>query len=306
MEDPNITMEKYIMLEEGKARRSVETEFPAIVFNDALTCEVTLPCEPTVSPLNDNKIDFRISFDKSDDEDYTIIYNENSFSYRIISVNNLKTDSENDNKVNMPSFPSPEPSVSCFDDLDFFKDIKNDFPAIVYNDALTSKSDFSTELTLCPQHIDEFDLKHETSLSECDEELRDRNWKLRFEHSAMPSYFHKKFRWGTVFATGRRSFIKPGTGLRMKRTNHKTRVPIGLYPCHIEEKMNIKEVKGESWKTKVTTKEGVVIQFPRKFRRYKLTTEEEVEENKGLKEVWEKMEYVISDIDSNLKSTASS
>ncbi|GJV98592.1 hypothetical protein Tco_1553844 [Tanacetum coccineum] len=41
------------------------------------------------------------------------------------------------------------------------------------------------------------------------------------------------------------------------------------------------------WKTKVTTKEGVVIQFPRKFRGYKLTSEEEVEENEGLKEVWQ-------------------
>ncbi|GKA13042.1 hypothetical protein Tco_0692588 [Tanacetum coccineum] len=41
--------------------------------------------------------------------------------------------------------------------------------AIVYNDALTSKSDFSTEPTLCPQHIDEFDLKNETSLFEYDE-----------------------------------------------------------------------------------------------------------------------------------------
>ncbi|GJS01932.1 zf-CCHC domain-containing protein [Tanacetum coccineum] len=30
--------------------------------------------------------------------------------------------------------------------------------------------------------------------------------------------------------------------------------------------------------------------FPGKFRRYKLTTEEEVEENEGLKEVWEKMD----------------
>ncbi|GJZ61005.1 reverse transcriptase domain-containing protein [Tanacetum coccineum] len=123
----------------------------------------------------------------------------------------------------------------------------------------------------------------------------------------MPSHFHKKFRWGTVFATGRRSFLEPGTGLRMKRTNRRTRVPIGLYPCHIEEKMTIKEVKGESvmeWKTKVTTKEGVVIQFPGKFHGYKLTTEEEVEENEGLKEVWEKMEYVISDSDSDLESTA--
>ncbi|GJV11728.1 hypothetical protein Tco_1353269 [Tanacetum coccineum] len=41
--------------------------------------------------------------------------------------------------------------------------------AIVYNDALTSKSDFLTEPTLTPQHIDEFDLKDETSLSEYDE-----------------------------------------------------------------------------------------------------------------------------------------
>ncbi|GJT91178.1 hypothetical protein Tco_1080023 [Tanacetum coccineum] len=68
----------------------------------------------------------------------------------------------------------------------------------------------------------------------------------------------------------------------------KTRVPIGLYPCHIEEKMAIKEVRGESvmkWKTKVTTKEGIIIKFPGKFRGYKLATEEEVEENEGLKEV---------------------
>ncbi|GJT71588.1 putative reverse transcriptase domain-containing protein [Tanacetum coccineum] len=122
----------------------------------------------------------------------------------------------------------------------------------------------------------------------------------------MPSHFHKKFCWGTVFATGRRSFIEPGTGLRMKRTNRRTRVPIDLYPCHIEEKMTIKEVKGESvmeWKTKVTTKDGIVIKFPGKFRGYKLATEEEVEENEGLKEVWEQMEYVISDSDSDLEST---
>nr|GEX92528.1 hypothetical protein [Tanacetum cinerariifolium] len=120
-----------------------------------------------VSSLNDDKLDFRISFDESDDEDYTVIYDKNSFSYKIISANDLKTNSKNDNdKVNMPLFPSPEPLVSCIDDLDFFKDFKNEFSAIVYNDALTSKSDFSTETTLCPQHIDEFNLKDETSLSE--------------------------------------------------------------------------------------------------------------------------------------------
>ncbi|GJW91793.1 hypothetical protein Tco_0169346 [Tanacetum coccineum] len=127
---------------------SVETEFPGIVYNDALTSEVTLSCESMVSPLNDNKFDFRISFDGSDDEDYTVIYEKNSFSYKIISVDDLKTDSENDNdKVNMPSFSSPEPTVSYFDDLDYFKDFEKEFPAIVYNDALTSKFDFLTEPT---------------------------------------------------------------------------------------------------------------------------------------------------------------
>nr|GFA44198.1 hypothetical protein [Tanacetum cinerariifolium] len=84
---------------------------------------------------------------------------------------------------------------------------------------------------------------------------------------------------------------------------------IGLYPCHIKEKMTIKEVRGESvmvWKTKMTTKEGIVIQFPEKFRGYKLATEDEMEENEGLKEVWEQMEYVISDNDSDLESITSS
>ncbi|GJW66307.1 hypothetical protein Tco_0120731 [Tanacetum coccineum] len=157
MDNSNITMEEYIRLEEEKVRRcgkvynwetskygkiwydedvhdlrSVETEFPAIVFNDELSSEKTLSCEPTVSSLDNNEFDFKITFDESDDEDNT-------------------------------------PKVSCFDDLDFFKDFENEFPAIVYNDALTSKSDFLTESTLSPQHINEFDLKDETSLSDYDE-----------------------------------------------------------------------------------------------------------------------------------------
>ncbi|GJV39258.1 hypothetical protein Tco_1417698 [Tanacetum coccineum] len=80
-------------------------------------------------------------------------------------------DSENDNeKVNIPLLPSPEPTVRCFDDLDFFNDPENEFSAIIYNDAQTSKLDFSTEPILNHQHIDEFNLKDETSLSKCDEE----------------------------------------------------------------------------------------------------------------------------------------
>ncbi|GKD14746.1 hypothetical protein Tco_1199153 [Tanacetum coccineum] len=169
MNDPNITMEEYIRLKEEKARSrckvynwetitygkiwdnedvhdlgSIETEFPAIV----------------------------ISFDDSNDEDYMLIFDKNSFSHKIISVNDLKTDSEkDDDKVNIPLFPSPKPTVSYFDDLDFFKDFKNEFSAIVYNDAQTSKSDLLTEPILNHQHIDEFYLKDETSLSKCDEEV---------------------------------------------------------------------------------------------------------------------------------------
>ncbi|GJZ08527.1 hypothetical protein Tco_0542810 [Tanacetum coccineum] len=124
MNDLNITMEEYIRLKEEKARRR------AIVFNDTLTSKATLSYEPTVSSLND-EIDFRISYDESDDEDCT--------------------DSENDNdKVNMPSFSSPEPTVSYFYDLDFFNDFENEFPVIVYNDALTSKLDFLIEPTVSP------------------------------------------------------------------------------------------------------------------------------------------------------------
>ncbi|GKD84905.1 hypothetical protein Tco_1356059 [Tanacetum coccineum] len=196
MDDPNITMEEYIRLEEEKARRrgkvynwetatfgkirdnkdvhdlgSVETKFPAIVFNDTLTSETTLSCEPTVSSLINDEIDFRISFDDSDDEDFTVIFDKNSFSYKIIFDNNLKTDSENNNdKVNMPLLPSPEPTVSYFDDLDYFKNFEKEFPAIVYNDAQTFKLNFLIEPTLSPHHIDEFNFKDETSLSECDEE----------------------------------------------------------------------------------------------------------------------------------------
>ncbi|GJQ98845.1 hypothetical protein Tco_0521830 [Tanacetum coccineum] len=47
---------------------------------------------------------------------------------------------------------------------------QNEFPAIVYNDAQTSKSDLLTESILSAQHIDEFNLNDETSVSEYDEE----------------------------------------------------------------------------------------------------------------------------------------
>ncbi|GKD95377.1 hypothetical protein Tco_1375214, partial [Tanacetum coccineum] len=134
--------------------RSIESEFPAIAFNDELSSK-TLSREPTVSSLN-NEINFRVSFDDSDDEDYTVIFEKNSFSYKKISASDLKTDSENNNEKVMPSLPSPEPAISCFEYLDFFKDFENEFLAIVYNDALTSKSDFLIEPTDLVKNIDKY------------------------------------------------------------------------------------------------------------------------------------------------------
>ncbi|GKB28348.1 hypothetical protein Tco_0867749 [Tanacetum coccineum] len=64
----------------------------------------------------------------------------------------------------MPSSLSPEPMFGYINDLDFFKDFKNEFPAIAYND-LKSKSDLLIEPSVSSQHIDRF----ETSLSEYDE-----------------------------------------------------------------------------------------------------------------------------------------
>ncbi|GKB71787.1 hypothetical protein Tco_0933199 [Tanacetum coccineum] len=151
--------------------RSMEAEFPATVIDDAFAPQDAVLCKSRVStPVNDD-IKFRISFDESDDEDYVIIYDKNSFSYKMIYVNNLKTDLENDNeKADIPSFQPPKPMTSYVDDVDLFKDFENEFPAIVYNDAQMSKSNLLTELILNPQHIDKFDLNNETSLSEYDEE----------------------------------------------------------------------------------------------------------------------------------------
>ncbi|GJU10083.1 hypothetical protein Tco_1132479 [Tanacetum coccineum] len=81
-----------------------------------ITSEETFCVRPTVSSIT-MILSYRISFDESNDEDYT-----------------------------------------------------NEFSAIVYNVSLTSKLDFLIEPTISPQHIDEFNLKYETSFSECDEE----------------------------------------------------------------------------------------------------------------------------------------
>ncbi|GKA49743.1 zinc finger, CCHC-type containing protein [Tanacetum coccineum] len=97
MDDPNITMEEYIRIEEEKARRH---------------------------------------------------------------------NSENDN---MPL--SPNLTVDYLDDLDYFKDFENEFPAIVYNNGLTSKSDLEINPLVSSERINKFNLIDKASLSEYDEEI---------------------------------------------------------------------------------------------------------------------------------------
>ncbi|GKA30135.1 hypothetical protein Tco_0716440 [Tanacetum coccineum] len=66
---------------------------------------------------------------------------------------------------------SPNPTVDYFDDLDYFKDLENEFPAIVYNDGLTSKLDLGIKPLINSKCIVELNLINETSLSEYDEEI---------------------------------------------------------------------------------------------------------------------------------------
>ncbi|GJT78788.1 putative mitochondrial protein [Tanacetum coccineum] len=134
MDDPNITMKEYIRLEEEKARRRGK------VYNWETATYGKIWDNEDVHDLGSVKIEFP-----------AIVFNGTLTSEATLSC-------------------EPTPTVSYFDDLDFFKDFENEFPAIVYNDAQTSKLDLLTKLILNSQHIDEFNLKDETSLSEYDEE----------------------------------------------------------------------------------------------------------------------------------------
>ncbi|GJY23529.1 hypothetical protein Tco_0397187 [Tanacetum coccineum] len=206
MDDPNITMDEYIRLEEEKAHRrgkvfNWETAMYAIVFNETLTSEATLLCEPTVSPLN-VVIDFRISFDESDNEDCTYSgelvkdskrrHYSGSLTDDILKIIFCRQDVYPSRRygVSVPALTknhkrkedqyalalSCEPTVSPLnDEIDFrisFDESDDEDCTVNYALLLPSpslRSDFLTEPTLNPQHIDEFDLKDETSLSECDE-----------------------------------------------------------------------------------------------------------------------------------------
>ncbi|GJS29477.1 hypothetical protein Tco_0490097 [Tanacetum coccineum] len=142
MDDPNITMEEYIRLQEEKAQRAGRTlNWKTGTYGKVKYYEDEDDC-----------------FTNFKSEFPAIVFDDTSNAAALLGTH-----------VNMSLFSTPEPEVGYSNDLDFFKDFENEFPTIVYNDALTSKSDFLTEPTESPQHINEFNLKNETSLSECDE-----------------------------------------------------------------------------------------------------------------------------------------
>ncbi|GJS65232.1 hypothetical protein Tco_0679796 [Tanacetum coccineum] len=221
MDDPNITMEEYIRLEEEKAHRrgkvynwetakygkiwydedvhdlgSNETKFQAIVFNDELSSEKTLSCEPTVSSLNNNEIVFRISFDESNDEDYTVIFNKNLFTYKIFFVNDLKTDLKNDNeKVNMPSFPSPEPKKMGSDDIEFTNEKGSDLEDECSRDVNETTKIFKIEDNLLDYETPLLIMEYLVKISKNARilELKQRNLKITVQTSNTP-YPSRKIR----------------------------------------------------------------------------------------------------------------
>ncbi|GJS32993.1 hypothetical protein Tco_0531375 [Tanacetum coccineum] len=145
MDDPNITIEEYIQLEAEKARRhgqefnweiatcgkvryfediscfkDFKNEFPTSVYKVALTSELEVSSKPTVSACHVKKVnfDFEISFDESDDEDYTFTYDKNSFSYKLIYVDDLKLDSDkDDDKIDM-KYSSEDLSIEPLPNVD--------------------------------------------------------------------------------------------------------------------------------------------------------------------------------------------
>ncbi|GJV37859.1 putative reverse transcriptase domain-containing protein [Tanacetum coccineum] len=74
-----------------------------------------------------------------------------------------------------------------------------------------------------------------------------------------------KYHWGIAFATRLKRFTDPVTKLRMKHTNHRVRIPKGLYPHRIEAKMTKKQVGGK-WilvrEMTMISKDGEISKFP--------------------------------------------
>ncbi|GKA23336.1 hypothetical protein Tco_0709298 [Tanacetum coccineum] len=96
----------------------------------------------------------------------------------------------------------------------------------------------------------------------------------------MPPHLHRKFCMGVAIATGCRGYYKPGTRAWVIQGSRKIRILVDMYPCRVEERLTIKLVKGE----------GVL----------------KIETTVTAKDVWEKVNYDISNSDSDLEFKARS
>ncbi|GJT13511.1 hypothetical protein Tco_0860553 [Tanacetum coccineum] len=129
IDGPDITIEEYVQLETKKVVRNgevynweiatygkiryvedvhylkfFETEFPAIVFDDALTFELEFSSEPTTSPQHVDEVNLKseTSFSEYDEEEYNVISYNDLFPFNMFSVNDSKLDTNNNNdKINI-------------------------------------------------------------------------------------------------------------------------------------------------------------------------------------------------------------
>nr|GEY18057.1 hypothetical protein [Tanacetum cinerariifolium] len=98
MEERDMTMEEYVQYETEKALRN------AIVYDDALSLESCFSSEPTVSPQYVDRVNLKkeTSLSKYDDDEYNVISYNDLFPFNIISVNDSKLDTGNDdNSINI-------------------------------------------------------------------------------------------------------------------------------------------------------------------------------------------------------------
>ncbi|GKE36098.1 hypothetical protein Tco_1455420, partial [Tanacetum coccineum] len=117
MDDPNLTMEEYITLEEEKAHKrgkvfnwqiatyekikvdddlhdlsSMEAEFPAIVINDTFAPQDTLQCKSQIDEFND-----KTSLSDYDGEEQNVLYFNDLFPFNMICSDDSKSEKDNDN-----------------------------------------------------------------------------------------------------------------------------------------------------------------------------------------------------------------
>nr|GEV54185.1 hypothetical protein [Tanacetum cinerariifolium] len=90
-------MEEYIRLEEEKGRRH------AIVYNDALMSKLDSSTEPVKIPQHIDEFDFKTktSFSKCDEEEQNVVYFIDQFPFNIIYLDDLESDKDNDDKIDI-------------------------------------------------------------------------------------------------------------------------------------------------------------------------------------------------------------